>query len=263
MISSQRAVVLPEPAECGAPLSGGEDEAMEIESGGVSGQAPLPEPAEAAAGTDEARALAAQAATDAGEARALAAQAATDADEVRALAAQAAAGADEVRALAAQVVDLSARVGELVRISRDREVVINRLHEENQKLRAGELQQALAPVFRDLFRLYDDLESSAAALLASGPARDLEAFRDSVADILYRQGVDRFEAPAGARFDPHEQRGVAPVPTPDPARDRTVAEPLRAGFRTGSRVLRPADVKVFRYSPPPAADPAPEGPAEG
>src|SRR5947209_3702734 len=52
---------------------------------------------------------------------------------------------------------------ESTRISTERERVIDRLYEENQRLRAGELQQAVMPILRDLMRLFDDLQKTAAA----------------------------------------------------------------------------------------------------
>ena len=41
---------------------------------------------------------------------------------------------------------LQAGLNEANRISQDRERIVDRLHEENQRLRTGELRQAMAPI---------------------------------------------------------------------------------------------------------------------
>ncbi len=147
------------------------------------------------------------------------------------------------------------------RIARDRERVIDRLYEENQKLRAGELTQALDPVWRDLMRLHDDLERTFQAYAArpeidpEAVRRDWASYAEVVADILYRQGIEQLEIPPEAPFNPREHRACAAVPTPEAARDRTVARVVRAGFRNAARILRVADVEVCRFTPEESAGP--------
>jgi len=48
---------------------------------------------------------------------------------------------------------------------------------------------------------------------------------------------------------------VRTVDTDDPERTNQVAEVLQPGYRLGDRVLRPAEVVVFRAVPAPPADP--------
>jgi len=138
------------------------------------------------------------------------------------------------------------------RISAEREQVIDRLYEENQHLRAGELQQALMPVLRDLMRLYDDLHKTATAYSGRTPLdpgevlREWEYYRDSMLDILYRQGVEPCATTEGSPFDPKEHRACGTVSTNEHHQDRTIARVIRAGFRTEARLLRTADVEVYR-----------------
>jgi molecular chaperone GrpE len=76
--------------------------------------------------------------------------------------------------------------------------------------------------------------------LASG----LRAVLHQMEAILARQGVERMGA-AGEQFDPalHEAVGVRDV---ESVPDRTIVEVVRAGYRLGDRVLRPAQVIVSR-----------------
>jgi molecular chaperone GrpE (heat shock protein) len=156
---------------------------------------------------------------------------------------------------------LSQGLAESNYLARAREQIIDRLHTENEKLRAGVLEQAMGPVLRDLMRLYDDLARTAEAYASREPreaestVRDWASYRDVVEDILYRQGVEPVETAPGDPFDPRLHRAVGPEDTPERTLEKAVARVVRPGFQSGSRILRPAEVRVFRYA-------APQGPVE-
>lgn len=158
-----------------------------------------------------------------------------------------------VRSLADHVAELATALDESNRLALDRERVVDRLHEENQRLRAGETQQALTPVLRDLVRLFDDLHRSAtdyANLTETTPAaaaRDLACFRDVVADILYRYGIERYDIEPGSPFDTRVHRAISVVVTDDQTRDRTIARVIRPGFQGETRVLRLLEAEVYRF----------------
>ncbi|MGE3795526.1 MAG: nucleotide exchange factor GrpE [Dehalococcoidia bacterium] len=63
--------------------------------------------------------------------------------------------------------------------------------------------------------------------------------------------------PTGARFDPARHRAQGRIPTDDPALDWVVASTVAAGWADGERVLRPAEVWVYRLeSADEAAEPS-------
>ena len=149
--------------------------------------------------------------------------------------------------------DLLAQMEEMNRLSQERERIIDRLHAEVQSLRQGEVQQALAPLVRDLIRLFDDLsrmsDESRTRNGAGGEAvaQTLAGYRDEVGDILYRYGLDRYDVSAGARFDPKEHRALTAVTTQVADQDGCVARVVRAGFRSGPRIVRHLEADVFRF----------------
>lgn len=167
-----------------------------------------------------------------------------------------------LRELAVKIEILTESIEEANRLSGERERIIDRLHQENQQLRQGELQQAVLPIFRDLVRLYDDLRQTAGGygsrdgVTQAEVARDFELFAEMVADILYRQGVERYEAREGDTFSTKEHRVLSAVQTPEQAKDRTIARSVRDGFRSDARVIRLLEAEVYRYVPQaaPAAD---------
>jgi molecular chaperone GrpE (heat shock protein) len=149
--------------------------------------------------------------------------------------------------------ELAARLDREHERAAHREAVIDRLHEENQRLRRGELQGMLEPVRAALYRLHDQARRESDRLAAPGPAEPpdprqtallLAALADDVADALARLGVERFTVEAGAPYDASRHRPVAVTPVADPLRDGTVTAVQSDGFEQSGRVLRKAAVSV-------------------
>lgn len=148
------------------------------------------------------------------------------------------------------VEQLIRQAGDINRISKERERIIDRLHEENQQLRSGQIEQIIEPLIRDLVRLFDDLQHTIRTRVDAGDAeglKDIEFFRETVSDILFRYGIDRYEEPQDLLFDPTVHRPLAAVPTNDPEQHRKIARVVRSGFRTEKRIVRMLEVDVFRY----------------
>ncbi|MFC8849193.1 MULTISPECIES: nucleotide exchange factor GrpE [unclassified Micromonospora] len=150
-----------------------------------------------------------------------------------------------------------------------RERVIDRLHEENLRLRSGEYRSVTRPLVTDLQSLRNDLLRQAATLSAPlavpTVAELLGSFAYSIELTLERAGVRVLRAAAGAPFEPGTHRVARVVPADDPAQDGTVAEPVADGYRdvVSDRVLLPASVVVCRRSatPVPVRTPTPPAPA--
>ena len=186
-------------------------------------------------------------------------------------AAPAGAGGAGGAALHAEVRDalagLAARLDREHERAAHREAVIDRLHEENQRLRRGELQAMLEPVRAALYRLHDQARRESDRLrapdLAEAPdprrtAALLAAVADEVADALARLGVERFSVEPGAPYDASRHRPVAVTPVDDPVADGTVTAVQSDGFEQSGKVLRKAAVSVGRLAEPASA----AGPAE-
>ena len=112
---------------------------------------------------------------------------------------------------------------------------------------AAQRDAGAAVILRSLLDVVDDFEL---AVLATETTDDVERLRRGVelvygklVDVLRAAGVERV-ADSGVPFDPtlhdavHSEDGEADTPV--------VTEVLRAGYRMGDRVLRPAMVKVTR-----------------
>ena len=53
--------------------------------------------------------------------------------------------------------------------------------------------------------------------------------------------------PLGERFDPNFHEALILTPTDDPDLDEHVSQVLLVGYRLGERLLRAAQVAVYRY----------------
>lgn len=141
---------------------------------------------------------------------------------------------------------------ELVRMSDRRDSLIDKLHEENQRLRAGEIAQAQAPVIREFIRTYDlvvDLQQPSEA------PRELEVVRRRLLDGLAQVGVRPIVVREMSEFDSRQHAAIGSEPTADPHADMRIHSTARAGFVIdGERVVRPAEVRVWRHERDTAAD---------
>jgi molecular chaperone GrpE (heat shock protein) len=134
--------------------------------------------------------------------------------------------------------------------------ILDRLHAENERLRRAESQKSLPPVVREMIKLADDWRSRGAVLRSrtepSGaePAQLCDEIVEDISMILDRQGIEEFRPEPGATFDRHEHRAVGTRGTHDRTLDGTVAEMRRPGYRVDGRVMRFAEVVVFKSTCP-------------
>ncbi|GIF08386.1 molecular chaperone GrpE [Actinoplanes siamensis] len=153
---------------------------------------------------------------------------------------------------------IEAQLAEFHRRSAHRESIIDRLHAENQEFRDGLRRVILEPVVSDLLRLHDSMAREAGRLVADDPraSKLLAGFADDVTLAVERCGYELFPAVPGEAFTAGRHAPAGTVPTDDPSRDRTVAEPLAAGLLEieTQKVRRPARARLYRYEAPPAGD---------
>ena len=114
-----------------------------------------------------------------------------------------------------------------------------------------ELSDAVvADLVRDLLPAVDDLERALAA--SAGPASSSDERLRSGVELIHRQileafrrrGVTPFDA-VGQPFDPNWHEALASEPA-EGRPDGEITAEIRRGYRTGSRLLRPALVRVAK-----------------
>ena len=149
----------------------------------------------------------------------------------------------------ATIAHQAARIDELMRglaaLVEEGKAVRVRMEREKARVMEADRTQ-LAQV---LLEAVDELERAlAAAGDATGPLVDgvrliLASLEKKVAEL----GAVRI-CVLGQRFDPHVAEAIDLVPVSDGAQDDVVVQEVRAGYRIGDRVLRPARVRVGRIA---------------
>lgn len=129
-----------------------------------------------------------------------------------------------------------------------RERVIDRLHEDNERLRRSEVQTALEPARASLYRLYDLVrrESEREVADIEHVPKLLAAIADELAEIIARTGVERMPVGEGDPFDPARHRPAGTHDVEDAELDGTIVTVQRTGFIRGDKVVRRAEVIVAR-----------------
>lgn len=134
-----------------------------------------------------------------------------------------------------------------------REAVIDRLHAELERLRAGEMRALLRPAVTDLRRLREDLLTQARSV-PEAMTRDevtalLESYADSVVLILERCGIVAVRPARETRFDPRQHQVSDIAETGDRGLDGLVAGVVTDGYAEadGGRPVAPARVIVYRH----------------
>ncbi|HEX5071311.1 MAG TPA: nucleotide exchange factor GrpE [Vicinamibacterales bacterium] len=111
-----------------------------------------------------------------------------------------------------------------------------------------ELSEAVAAdLIRDVLPVVDDLERALSASqdsADSGLRSGVELIHKQLLEALRRRGAEPFES-VGKDFDPAWHEAVASEPA-NGHRDGEIVAELRRGFRIGSRLLRPAQVRVAK-----------------
>jgi molecular chaperone GrpE len=155
----------------------------------------------------------------------------------------------------AQLAAQAARIDELSRayaaLVEDNKAFRQRL--EREKARVVEAERA--SIAQALLEAADDLERAQAAIgssdteglalkdLVDGVRLSLAALHKRIAEL----GAERI-AVAGKPFDPRVAEAVDTVAIADADQDGWVVQEIRAGYRIGDRVLRPARVRVGRVA---------------
>ncbi len=157
------------------------------------------------------------------------------------------------RALSA-LADIGSRIGDLAEAatelsrlrSRDTDLIA-RLHQDNTKLRNGEIASALNPVVIGMIKLHDQMVSLGAL---ADPASAVGMLHTQLLQIMELTcAVQPFSPVPGEPFDASRHTGTRRIPTTEAFADGTVAGTIRVGFaRADGSVVRVAEVEVHRLT---------------
>jgi molecular chaperone GrpE len=121
-----------------------------------------------------------------------------------------------------------------------------------ERERSERAASAAADLLQDLLPVVDDMDRALAVVVdeRSGPEAiasyrsGVELIRRQMLDVFKRRGVEALDV-VGAPFDPEWHEAVADEPAGN-RRDGEITAEVRRGYRLGSRLLRPAMVRVAK-----------------
>ncbi|MCP4656839.1 MAG: nucleotide exchange factor GrpE [bacterium] len=150
------------------------------------------------------------------------------------------------------------KVSEYERLLARRDEYVDKLHAEALVARKGLLREAVLPLIRRLLFVVDDLEGVTESMRrgeSDGLTRATEAASERLGvvaevlrDALASYGVEFVAPRAGRAFDPALMEVAAIQETSDENQAGCVAVTVRQGVRYEGRLLRPAQVEVWRRS---------------
>jgi molecular chaperone GrpE len=164
---------------------------------------------------------------------------------------RAAESSDEVKRLRAELEAAHKRIDELARafqaLERDREDFKARLNRERDRV----LEVEKGNVALLLLDVLDELELS---LQASGDdqsplAKGVRLIRDGILKKIQAMGIERVDV-MDQTFDPNVAEATDTELTTEATEDQKVVGVVRPGYRLKDRIIRPARVRVARYSSP-------------
>ncbi|MEK7176733.1 MAG: nucleotide exchange factor GrpE [Patescibacteria group bacterium] len=76
--------------------------------------------------------------------------------------------------------------------------------------------------------------------------KDVEPLYNQLLGVLKNSGLEELD-PIGEPFNPHEHEALSTEKTEDKSNDHKVLEVLQKGYKLGTRLVRPAKVKVGEF----------------
>lgn len=154
------------------------------------------------------------------------------------------------------VIELAQHFEAKLKYDKHKELIIDRLHKENQAFKEDLYKKLLKPLLMEIIMLYDDY-SRLSHQYAAMPSEDetckkmLHHFgmiHQDLEDILYKYGVEAFEV-AGETLDASRQKVIQTVPAADASLDKTLCQRLKKGFEWEGTLLRPEHISCYVYKP--------------
>jgi len=152
----------------------------------------------------------------------------------------------ELTAARAEVQELQARLRAVSaayrQLQEDVEATKERLNRQAEFQRELQRGETVAKMFDPV----DNLTRSIDSVNDSDTKEGLKMVAHQFMTALSELGLEVL-SPDGAPFDPNEHEALSVVPVTDPTQSDVVIEVFSAGYRVGSRLLKPARVVIGRF----------------
>jgi len=157
---------------------------------------------------------------------------------------------DPVATLEARVAELESRLRTVSAAYQQKQEEIQSVKDRLARQAAVQEEIRRGEVVLALFEPVENLHRSIEAL-SQAPETQAGLRMVHQAFLVALRGLGLEEVPGvGAPFDPSVHEAIATAPVPDPAQENRVVAVFSAGYRIGSRLVRPARVVIGSYTEP-------------
>ena len=158
-----------------------------------------------------------------------------------------------VEQLERRLAEAEAKLAEYIRAYKQKtEVEWAKVRQRLEREASRDVERELKRILSDLLEVVDNLDLTLASAQTGAPMESLvqgvAMVRNMFLAKLRTYGLEPIEA-EGKPFDPQEHEAVAMVDVSDPDLGGKVVDVLRPGYRFKGTLLRPAAVRVGRFSP--------------
>ena len=151
---------------------------------------------------------------------------------------------------------LQAQFGEKIAVDTHKNALFDEMHQELIRYQNGILDKIVETMALDIIQMADSTKRSLRLYEEKEPSEDnyrrllrvIEGIAEDLDDILYRQSIEPYQV-AGAQVDVRRQKIVQTVETDQQDRDNLVAVRVADGYEKNGKVIRPARIKIYKYSP--------------
>lgn len=140
------------------------------------------------------------------------------------------------------------------RFSQDeqKEKLIDKMHEELQKLKADLYKNLVRPVLLDVIHIRDNMHRMQADLNKKYPEgmvpiKTFSEYSVDLADLLEEHGVEIFEEKTGTPFIPVKQKVINRLVTNEKDRSGIIARSTSSGYIYNGQVISPQRVDVYYF----------------
>lgn len=164
-------------------------------------------------------------------------------------------GSPAIETLTTAVESLREALATSLRAQEHQHRLLDKIHDEKERLREAEQRRQRDPILRDLIQLSDmcvrtsrqwKVRRDVSVETTEKVSAVLLEVAADVALILERQGLEEFAPLPEDKFIRGEAKAIAARPTADAALDGVICEIRKPGYRLGERVLRFSEVVVWR-----------------
>ena len=158
---------------------------------------------------------------------------------------------DDLDTLRGELAEITQRADEYLKLAQRTQADFINYRRRIEDERQQQFQNATVSLLQRLLPILDDFERAIAnasqAELDSGWGQGVLLVERNLRGLLAAEGVERIET-LGLEFDPRLHEAVGQQPSADVVEGHVLHE-VRAGYRKGDRVIRPAQVIVASRPP--------------